>query len=96
MPAGGKRPGSGRKSGKRDFFTTDGIRQVRPKAEQLLEQILDAALKEKKLSAKVLAFKEVAPYILKKQPQDIDHRGKDGQDLFQNITVTIVRANQDA
>jgi hypothetical protein len=89
MPKGGKRQGSGRKEGSKDSLSRDDIAVLEPRVINLLTSILDAAekLPIKELNRRIMAFKEIAPYIIRKQPTAID--GGDGKP----IGVKIIKDN---
>jgi hypothetical protein len=65
MGHGGVRERSGRKKGSKDKLTRTEIDKCRPKLYQLLESIIDGAIKAKRLSDKFRAFQVVAPYVIK-------------------------------
>ena len=69
---GGKRQGAGRKHGSKDTLKREDIQDLKPRLLALLDSIINEVESVDKLSMKVLVFEKVAPYILRKQPQDID------------------------
>lgn len=74
MPRGGKREGCGRKNGSRDFMTRYEVQGLRPRLYALAERLLAEAeaLPAGNTGKIALIFKEVAPYVFKKQPQAVD------------------------
>jgi len=91
MGHGGKRKGAGAKPCKPKLHKDgDVLASVGDRMDELTQELLASR------SAKVRrwAWKQLLPYVYRKQPQAIEATGRDGANLFDGIIVTVVNGTQ--
>lgn len=90
---GGKREGAGRKKGAPNKKTAEIQEQVAATGKTPLEVMLDIMRNTTDERLQLTAAQSAAPYVHAKL-SSIEMTGKDGKELFESITITLVSANE--
>jgi hypothetical protein len=90
---GGKRTGSGRKVGAPNKLTAKAQEQAAATGQTPLEVMLDIMRNTTDERLQLTAAQAAAPYVHAKL-SSIEMTGKDGKELFESITITLVSANE--
>ena len=89
---GGKRENAGRKPDTKNRMVLSDIEKLQPSALELVTDLLQAAKsKDCTVAQKADIARTVLPYLLKKQPQAVEHLGDKDHPLIHSVRIEIVR-----
>lgn len=90
---GGKREGAGRKAGEPNKLTKEALEIAKGMGKTPLEVMLEIMNNAGDDRMRLTAAQAAAPYVHAKL-SSVEMTGKDGKELFESVTITLVSANE--